>query len=556
MRGSSVIREKAISVIYPQNLTSKSVSKYAETPSSNFNFQSGEVDVKKYTFDGILRKIKEEEEKNDQKQIKLGISKSKTKIWNKSENNHIFQELNIRKKIFEIKKNVRENQSINLILNNLDKSYFSTASLGLIYDSSRIIKDKLQHENVVKEKESISKFIKDNKEIFIKNNIIKLLDSEMKYIKHKENSVRRIIKEAESKLESDLKDFNYFIENEKEIQKENEGVLSEYLMYNRRLQEEKRVLVQNNRLLTDELDKAVKISLNLMSNAYFVSYSLKTKLPSSFIEENFEFNNFEYINDNDITLEALVNSIIKEFGGKLFEVPSDPNRMINRVKDLEKEIIKKLEKNEQLEKEKLRLEIDHSQAISMLEAKLNEVKEERRLLMIENNKVESLLKKYTIQMNEEATKSDSDVIKCIKEFNFILSHEEVSKGRKNTYNKGKEDPTKALIDQLKQIEYTINTKISNIENYETTKKQDVEFFVTKRRETNKETKIKEQKLKKEMADSIKRKRAKERMKRIVIKGKKVIKNYNLYDQERHTNSYEEEMKENNEASLLMFQNEN
>lgn len=509
----------------------------------------------------LLFKIANEEK---ERQIKLTQKSHKKSLYLKPINeNSISQsqenrDINIRKRLYEIKKNIKDSSNENLLLTSLNNKYFTSSYLNLIRESNTIIKEKIKNEEDLNEKESISNYIYSNKEIILKNNIIKILNNEINHLKHEETSVRRIIKDAENDLDTDLAYFNLFVENEKKRSKDQEAELGKELQISRELQDEKRVLLHSNRHLNDELEKYVKASLNLMTSAYFVSYSLKTKLPSQFIITYFDKNNFEFSSENEIKPNSLVDEIIISFHQKKFEIPIDPLRMILRIKELENEIIKNLEKEENMRKERLKMKEEITYEIENLSKKLIEVKSERDLLDKEYKKVEGSIKKYSNFSNIEQFISARYTQTIVDSLLSIIEGDDDknSNSKKKSTMKKKDESIESLMSHIKSIENMIITKISSIDYYLSIRKNEVEGFFLKRKEINKENKLKEQKLKREHLDWVKHKKAKERMKRIVIKGKKIINHSNFYDDNKKNIRFSmDKTNKNDNIDILVYHSE-
>jgi len=77
----------------------------------------------------------------------------------------------------------------------------------------------------IKEKtESVSEFLKDNKEIVIKNFITQLLKSEKDQIKSRKKNIKKALNDSTIKLDNDYKAFMSYIDSEKEKYKFNENV--------------------------------------------------------------------------------------------------------------------------------------------------------------------------------------------------------------------------------------------------------------------------------------------------------------------------------------------
>lgn len=224
------------------------------------------------------------------KNIDNKINKSKYNkegIWSKTKVNDD-RDLNVRKKLMEIKRGVKEKSTFE----NMDfgvKGYFNKDSIQVIHDTVKIMKNKtMQNVSKMEKTNSINNFINDNREICLRNYLIDLLKGERTSISDKEHTVTRALKESENKLENDFTEFMKFTEREKRKQKVNEQRLIDYISKNKQLQEKKKKLVQENKQIMDDLDRTVKIILNLKGNASFVHTVLGDEKSRKFKDENLE----------------------------------------------------------------------------------------------------------------------------------------------------------------------------------------------------------------------------------------------------------------------------
>lgn len=104
----------------------------------------------------------------------------------------------------------------------------------------------------------------------MKNFLLDLLKGERKLIFDKEELVSKALKESENKLMRDAKEFKTFTDKEKLVHKDNESVLNEKILENKKLADKKKKLSQKKKELEDDLDRTVKMILNLKKNASFV----------------------------------------------------------------------------------------------------------------------------------------------------------------------------------------------------------------------------------------------------------------------------------------------
>jgi hypothetical protein len=261
---------------------------------------------------------------------KIERSKFKSlKIWDKKTHRGSYseseeKEVNIRKKILEIKKNVKEKGGL-AHLNLKNQKYFSKNHLDLIYESTRIIQEKsAQNSNLVLpgKTDSLYNFIIDNREISMKNFILDLLKSERTKILTKEGEVSKALKDSEVKMEDDYRRFENFTEYERNKQKEMDKILLEAAKDNRDLADKKKKLNQENKQIMDELERTVKAIRNFKGDAIFVHFvlgdlkSIKFRNDMNVLDKkNFEYNEISQ-KDSDyekITEDLMYVLLIKFF---------------------------------------------------------------------------------------------------------------------------------------------------------------------------------------------------------------------------------------------------
>lgn len=202
--------------------------------------------------------------KNEKKSL------NKIKIWEKPSTANLEKDINIRKKIQELRKTCREATGFNSSdLKNM--KFLNKTNVDSIVETSKIINDKnTQKLNFPLKQESIFSFVTDNREICMKNFLLGLLKEERSLINAKESLVARALKDSDVKLEKDYKNFVEFIENEKKIQKNNEIVLIKAFDANKDLAVKKKKINQENKQICDDIDRTIKGILALKSYAGFV----------------------------------------------------------------------------------------------------------------------------------------------------------------------------------------------------------------------------------------------------------------------------------------------
>ena len=152
------------------------------------------------------------------------------KIWerspNKDQNDHFKDNVNVRKKITEIRKTAREsNLNIVDVLENNTK-FLTKEHLGIIKEASLIMKERSKNSGMMlsTKNSSIYDFIIQNREICLKNFLIDLLKDERNFIYGKQEKITKALVDSEKKLENDYKEFMMFMDKEKNVTKKNEQV--------------------------------------------------------------------------------------------------------------------------------------------------------------------------------------------------------------------------------------------------------------------------------------------------------------------------------------------
>lgn len=211
---------------------------------------------------------------------------NKLKIWEKPATANTEKDINIRKKILELKKTCRETSGFNITMLK-DLKFLNKANVQSIAETSKIIQEKNNNKiSIPNKQDSIFGFVTDNREISMKNFLLGLLKEERGMINTKENLVAKAIKDSETRLDKDVKNFVEFIEQEKRVQKQNEIVLIKAFDANRELATRKKKSNLENKQICDEIDRTIKSILSLKSYAGFVHIVLGGNIMISVINVN------------------------------------------------------------------------------------------------------------------------------------------------------------------------------------------------------------------------------------------------------------------------------
>lgn len=195
------------------------------------------------------------------------------KLWEKNYKTVEPEQNKLRRRIKEYK-SVKKKEKNNFTQINTDECFFYQDQLNTINHTNRIIKDfrssqteKNLDKNIPK---TITDFTNQKREITMKSYLIKIIEKERNKITNKNLSMVKSIWDIENKLDEDLKQFQNFKEIEKIKQKETERVMSEHIKENKNYYEKKKELMQQNKILLDEIDRMVKIISNLKEYRGFV----------------------------------------------------------------------------------------------------------------------------------------------------------------------------------------------------------------------------------------------------------------------------------------------
>lgn len=217
-------------------------------------------------------------------------------------------------------------------------------------------------------------------------------------------------------------------------------------------------------------------------------------------------------------IEKMSQEILFEFKSMNFnssknkEILSDYKRLITKFTETEEKILKLMEKKEENEKDYSRLKDKHFHELKILEEHEKSVIYEKIKLKSELNKDEKSLSQLKGQS------MDASEIKKHTKLIVELYRESVSldQPRKKIIDN---NHIKPLMEFLKDKENKIREHIYILESYP---KEIVEVFVEKRKFINKETTRNQVRQKKELENEIRNRNARERMNRVVIKGRNIM----------------------------------
>lgn len=268
----------------------------------------------------------------------IRLNKVKDKSVN-SLSNYILN--NFSKKI----KKISKNYSIN------EKLFYENKYKKEILDSFNLIKNyrKRKELKIFEEEKSINKFIVQKKEMSVNNLILKLMNSEgnnliKKEMENKNNLINKI-----NRIESNEVNFEEYKDRHKKVCRRIDKLLFEVIKKKRGLFEVEYNVEYDNKLINEEIKKyCAKIKL-FLDYGKFINEVLEgdvQKFENDIFPENME-------NNYDINYELISKKVLKNYNffnkiKREEKLINDPQEMINKYNDLEKEIIENIHLKEEL----------------------------------------------------------------------------------------------------------------------------------------------------------------------------------------------------------------
>lgn len=411
------------------------------------------------------------------------------------------ENFNFAKQINEIKKYAElssKNKSIKNIMGS--KIPFSPKNLDVVFKPINIINsyNKFKQSELFPNKDEISSFLEENKEISRKNLIIKLLYSQKKNYQNDLNERKKTIDNSRRNIEMNLNNFSIFSTSQKIACRKLDDLASQLVIASRKLLKEMYRLRSEVRIKEDEKQKYLERIDELRFIAKFV-----TKV----LGYNFDIFKFEiipeYSSERLPDYEKISKEVFERY--KIFleeeeeenEDKENPN-IIKQMKDLndpellydqfyqiEKDITNTLNNKEIIEKEIVEIKNEGKKQTEDILKRIEVLEKEfdsyKNLYEREQNEYEELYKRNCTKEGEY-----DDYIKDIYYDIFGIENNN-KKSKKNYFN-----VNKAASDILKTItdkEAKINKLINGLEQYE---KDDTYLFLKlahHRKNNNKKTKI-------------------------------------------------------------------
>ena len=406
------------------------------------------------------------------------------------------------------------------------KKYFPIERVQVINDAKKIVKN-IEYENYknkstknffVKKRVDIHSFVVQNREICLKNNMIKILKKESDRIKQKEVDYSAALKNANIGIKKDEEAFAQFIVQHQILTKQKELEVEDAKRIKKRCLE---ALYQINimmRIKYDEVERIIKNIITYYSYAEFIH-----RIIGSQIMKNIDIKKLiikqgrnrakdtKYLID---TAFSLFGFLLDKNNSNNTDLDFDAEQMTYLFNSLEQAIMKKVVERDNIIKE-METQNNYSDLI-FLQNKKSQHTEELAFLTNELN----YLNKLYQPLNKEYEENLKNAEKYIKEILFVLQNEkEIIADYKDIDPLEKDDICKQTFNILNQLENKVVFYINEIDNIEKSQKEndnDFKIIIEQVRNENKRIKIKNSKKLLEDLEEEKLKKIQERINKIPI----------------------------------------
>jgi len=431
------------------------------------------------------------------------------------------------------------------------EQFQSRSRKDFINEANKIMRERMKNKgSTINSKSKFkSEVLMDNKEISLKNYLIGLLKEKRTDINEKERNIEKALKQSENQLDRDTKEFIDFVEATKRRLKLEDD---EYVKY-RNLHEQAESIYRKEsseyKKLLEDLERTVKSINVLRGYGTFVYKVLGTE---------FWFSDIKEVDPRLRNYEEVANNILNKYNNIINngnqDIINDEALLIIKFKEFEDKVIKDLESKESVDKEITYIKKNYNNEIEELKKREKDFRNEVKRVNRE--------KKDLFLNNQKAMPQQSEELDVYMKYIFQLGQaigcvdKKFNKGKKNNINDYitlAQDTLKVLAD----IEKEINGYINEIEKIEIFGDKKLIYAIEQeRKKDNKREKQLELKLNQEELEKKKRQKAVGRAKRLVIKGRKVPKEYPIIKEKKKKNEDNKNKKDNDFDMLYYSDDEN
>ena len=408
------------------------------------------------------------------------------------------------------------------------KKYFPMEKVPIVNDAKNIMK-KMEYESYknkstknffVKKRVDMHTFVIQNREICLKNNMIKIIKKESERIKQKEIDFSKALKEADKGIKKDEKAFSEFIVQHQILTKKKEFEVEEAKRAKKRCFDALYQITATVRMKYDDVEKIINNIKSFFKYAKFIhgiigSQALKDiKIEKLTIKPS--RNRAKDINYLLDTVFELFGFLLEKNSESSTDLDFDANQVTYLFDSLEQVVIKHVMEKNMIDREIETLRNNSNSDLDFLRKKKAQHQEELTFLKNELNYLNKLYqplnKEYESNL-KKAEKYINEILLSLRSEDEIATYEESDPNEDN-------DICKQTFDILNKVENKLVFYINEIENIERSQKENDETFKTiieQVRNENKRIKIKNSKKLLEDLEEEKLMKYKERMSRIPIK---------------------------------------
>ena len=417
-----------------------------------------------------------------------------------------------------------------------------------INEANKIMRERMKNKGSTINSKSKFKSVvlMDSKEISLKNYLIGLLKDKRTDINEKERNIEKALKESENQLDRDCKEFIDFVEDTKRRLKLEDDEFIKYRNLHEKTENLYRKECSEYKKLSEDLERTVKLICLLRSYGIFVYKVLGQKFWFENIKEvDPRLRNYEEVANNILEKYDSIDENVKQ------QIINDETLLIVKFKEFEDKVIKILESKEIVDKEITSLKKSYDDEIEELQRRARDFREEVKRVNKE--------KKELLFNNEKATPQvDSELDTYLK---YLLELGQALGVVDKKFNKNKKNINDFIIltqDTLRVLgekEKEINGYINEIERIEQFgDKRLIHIIEMERKKDNKREKQLMLKLNQEQIEKNKRLKAIERAKRLIIKGRKVPKEFPIIKEKKKKND-DSKNNNNNDYEMLYYSDE-
>ena len=153
---------------------------------------------------------------------------------------------------------------------------FAKDKIDIVFESTKLLQElqKRKNNTLTDDEGSLSAFLMENKEISIKNLLIKLLKKESNKLDSKEKNSDKLINDGRETYKADLQNFYSYSEMQKKACKDIERVLLEIQKKNKELSDVEKTYRIQSKVVMEEIEKILEQIDNSRLCAKFVNQVL------------------------------------------------------------------------------------------------------------------------------------------------------------------------------------------------------------------------------------------------------------------------------------------